>query len=579
VKPVLYDFKRGVLRVSTILVLVLFTLAGVGLAYLVLAFMAITPMIGSTAVYSPVDHSAGGFKLEVLLLNPDLKPIDGEVVYKLECYNSTRVNELYNLFFSGEITEEELERELEKLRVVVSEERVRSSSDRLLVTRTLNIPTEYACDLNLNGTTVFGSFAAKYSYTLYQFDGNVVQFLVQTPNGREDPITRAESETLNLPLVDVKKGPGYYWYSVIPRQITPAEMAESPGRVSVAIHAFDTGRTVVLISLYCRVDVEFDVYIEKLNATSTPTTISTSDIAEYFDYVGRVRRGINVVELDLNLLERGQTPLKPALIVLLVSRSENQTLYSALAPHIISHRSGEAQRRIAQLIASPAGVGLFHGFFPVVVLYLVYVYIAKPRAQGALEFVLARPITRREIYTTRYSAGVLVITVVTALFYTTLLLALYHLTGVVLEIYPSLLLYAGLLLSSLAFYSLCYMLSTLTSGVRYIVVSVILYVLFAFLWGLVVILLVAYIRGFTLESLEEYWRDLYTSYYFNPLGVYEFAEYYYSEYYSLQQVGVDFAPDISELANPWLVGVSTVAWITVPVVLGWLKFKKVSLTS
>jgi len=579
VKPVLYDFKRGVLRVSTILVLVLFTLAGVGLAYLVLAFMAITPMIGSTAVYSHVDHSAGEFKLEVLLLNPDLKPTDGEVVYKLECYNSTRVNELYNLFFSGEITEEELERELEKLRVVVSEERVRSSSGRLLVTRTLNIPTDYACDLYLNGTTVFGSFVAKYSYIPHQFDGNVVQFLVRTPNGSEDPITRAESETLNLPLVDVKKGPGYYWYSVIPRQITPAEMAESPGRVSVAIHAFDTGRTVVLISLYCRVDVEFDVYIEKLNATSTPTTISTSDIAEYFDYVGRVRRGINVIELDLNLLERGQTPLKPALIVLLVSRSENQTLYSALAPYIISHRSGEAQRMIAQLIASPAGTGLFHGFFPVVVLYLVYVYIAKPRAQGALEFVLARPITRREIYTTRYSAGVLVITVVTALFYTTLLLALYYLTGVVLELYPSLLLYAGLLLSSLAFYSLCYMLSTLTSGVRYIVVSVILYVLFAFLWGLVVILLVAYIRGFTLEFFEEYWRNLYTSYYFNPLGVYEFAEYYYSEYYLLQQAGVGFAPDISEIVNPWLVGVSTVAWITVPVVLGWLKFKKVSLTS
>jgi len=578
VKPVLYDFKRGVLRVSTILVLVLLTLAGVGLAYLVLAFMAMAPIVQSTAVYSYIDHSAGEFKLEVLLLNPDLKPTDGEVVYRLECYNSTRVKELYDLLSSGEITEEELRRELEKLRVVVSEERVRSSSGRVLVTRTLNIPTEYACDLNLNGTTVFGSFTEKYSYTLYQFNGNVVQFLVQTPNGREDPITWAESETLNLPRVDIRKGPGYYGYSVIPRWITPTEIAESPGRVSVAIHAFDTGRTLVLISLYCRVDVEFDVYIEKLNATSIPTTISTSDIAEYFDYVGRVRRGINVIELDLNLLERGRTPLKPALIVLLVSRSENRTLYSALAPYIISHQSGEAQRRIAQLIASPAGTGLFHGFFPVVVLYLVYVYIAKPRAQGALEFVLARPITRREIYTTRYSAGVLVITVVTALFYTTLLLALYYLTGVVLELYPSLLLYAGLLLSSLAFYSLCYMLSTLTSGVRYIVVSVILYVLFAFLWQLVVILLVMSIRGFT-PGFEEYWRNLYTSYYFNPLGVYEFAEYYYSEYYSLQQAGVGFAPDISEIVNPWLVGVSTVAWITVPLVIGWLRFKKVSLTS
>ncbi len=578
-KPVLYDFKRGVLRVSTILVLVLFTLGGVGLAYVVLAFMAMAPMVQSTVVYSYIDHSTREFKLEVLLLNPDLKPTDGEVVYRLECYNSTRVKELYNLLFSGEITEEELQRELEKLRVVVSEERVRSISGRVLVRRTLNISADYACDLNLNGTTVFGSFTEKYSYTLYQFNGNVVQFLVQTPNGGGDPITRAENETLNLPRVVIEEGPGYYGYSVIPRWITPTDIAESPGRVSVAIHAFDTGRTVVLISLYCRVDVEFDVYIEKLNATSIPTTISTNDIAEYFDYVGRVRRGINVIELDLNLLERGQTPLKPALRTLLISRSENETLYSALAPYIISHKSGEAQRRIAQLIAGSAGTGLFYTFFPVVVLYLVYVYIAKPRAQGALEFVLARPITRREIYTTRYSAGVLVVTVVTALFYTTLLLALYYLTGVVLELYPSLLLYAGLLLSSLAFYSLCYMLSTLTSGVRYIVVSVLLYVLFAFLWQLVVTLLVMSIRGFTLR-FEEHWRDLYTSYYFNPLGVYQFAQYYYSQYYSLlQQAGVGFAPDIPDLVNPWLVGVSTIAWITVPLLIGWLRFRKASLTS
>jgi ABC-2 type transport system permease protein len=578
VKPVLYDFKRGVLRVSTILVLVLFTLAGVGLAYLLLAFMAMTPMVQSTVVYSYIDHGTGEFKLEMLLLNPDLKPVDGEVVYRLECYNSTRVKELYDLLYSGEITEEELQRELEKLRVVVSEERVRSSSGRVLVTRTLNIPADYACDLNLNGTTVFGSFTEKYSYTLYQFDGNVVQFLVQTPNGREDPVTRTENETLNLPRVDIIKELGYYGYSVIPRQLTPTEIAESLGRVSVAIHSFDTGRSIVLISLYCRVDVEYDVYIEKLNATSLPTTISIGDIAKYFDYVGKVRRGVNAIELNLNLLERGQTPLKPALRTLLITRSENQTLYSALAPYIISHQSGVVQRRIAQLIAGSAGAGLFYTFFPVVVLYLVYVYIAKPRAQGALEFVLARPITRREIYTTRYSAGVLVITVVTALFYTTLLLALYYFTGILLDLYPSLLLYAGLLLSSLAFYSLCYMLSTLTSGVRYIVVSIILYVLFAFLWQLVITLLVMSIQGF-ITGLEEYWRILYTSYYFNPLGVYQFAQYYYLQYYALQQVGTGFTPDVLGLVNPWLVGVSTVAWISVPVVLGWLRFRKISLIS
>jgi len=31
---------------------------------------------------------------------------------------------------------------------------------------------------------------------------------------------------------------------------------------------------------------------------------------------------------------------------------------------------------------------------------------------------------------------------------------------------------------------------------------------------------------------------------------------------------------LREVVNPWFVALSTIAWITIPVVLGWLKFKK-----
>jgi ABC-2 type transport system permease protein len=80
-------------------------------------------------------------------------------------------------------------------------------------------------------------------------------------------------------------------------------------------------------------------------------------------------------------------------------------------------------------------MGIFITFFPVVVLYLVYIYVAKPRSQGALEFVLARPITRLELYITRLFAGVLVVLTATALFYAALVLAIYLHTGVLLDLY------------------------------------------------------------------------------------------------------------------------------------------------
>jgi hypothetical protein len=89
VNPVLYDFKRGVLRASVLIAVALFTLAGVSIAYAVLTIQATTLGYREPAVCSYVDDSTGEFKLEVLLLSPEIRPVDGEVYYELISYKAS----------------------------------------------------------------------------------------------------------------------------------------------------------------------------------------------------------------------------------------------------------------------------------------------------------------------------------------------------------------------------------------------------------------------------------------------------------------------------------------------------------
>jgi ABC-2 type transport system permease protein len=578
--PIFYDFKRGVLRISVIVTLVIFTLAGVGVAYAILAFIATMPNPQQQVLHSYIDTSTGEFKLEVLLLNPDLKPIDGEISYKLGCYNATTLRQLQEDLQLGKITPEVYEEEFEKLLRIIDEDVVRSSSGRVVVVKNLReyISRDLIYKLYINVTTVYGTIVQAIrtgAGTLYlplEVNNKTVYVLVSTPTPfaissirvTKDTITTASQETLiatPIPSAVVSVG-----------VVGEVEM-KSPGIVSTSLYALGFEKSLLITSLYSFKDVYFDVYIEKLNVTEIPKTLSINDIEKYFEHVGVVHSGIGVLELNMTLLERGLRPIQPSLYVLLVSRSENSTMYAITRTNISPLQGGVTKMIVSTQIVGSVGVSLFITFFPVIVLYLVYIYIAKPRAQGALEFVLARPITRFELYTTRYFAGVLVVLVATVLFYTALVLSVYFFTGVLLDLYQSILLYAGLSLALIAFYSLCYMLSAFTSGTRYIVVSVITYMVFSILWNLLVYLVVISLRGFGIGLAQELMRAQYTSYYFTPLGIYYFMQYYYTVYVTGESVLT-----IESIINPLFICISTITWITIPVVLGWLVFKKTSLS-
>ena len=572
----LYDFKRGVLRVSVLVTLALFVLAGVGMAYVLVAVMATMPSSQNQVLYSYIDTSTGEFKLEAVLLDPELRPVGGEVSYTLGCYNKTKLRQLEDGLRLGKITPEEYQGEFEKLLRVVDEGSVRSASGRVSLVKMLSeaVSRDYGCKLYLNITTVYGTstqavrMGLGQEYLPLEIGNKTILTLVSTPGIPSISSIEVAGESITIAPQPT--------HATTPITVTMFQVGELKGFgvVSASLYAVSYEKSVLLIALHSSVDTEFTVYIERLNASDMPSELSLSSIEKYFERVGVVRSGVSIVELDVNLLRAMLVPVKPSLNVVLLSRKGNTTMLAVARATTNVLQTEYAKKVISMQLAGPTGVSMFITFFPVVVLYLVYIYVAKPRSQGALEFVLARPITRFELYITRLFAGVLVVLTATALFYTALVLAIYFLTGVLLDLYSFVLLFAGLALALIAFYSLCYLLSVLTSGTRYLVASIMTYIVFAILWPLLVYLVIISFKGFTLSLAEELAKAQYISYYFTPLGVHNFMQYYYLVY-----VGGGQSPAIEAVINPWLVGISTATWIIAPVAIGWLLFKKANLSS
>jgi ABC-2 type transport system permease protein len=568
--PVLYDFKRGVLRLSVLLTLLLFTVSGIGLAYIAITSISTTTTFQSAVYYSVIDASTGGYKLEALLLNPDYKPVDGEVSYKLGCYNATELKKL--MAEQGSTNSEEFVDRANKLLNILDEGVVRSVNGRVVVEKNIGskIGVEYACSLYMNTTTPFGSSMTLVSvfsgehYIQLQVENKTIYVLIETPG-----------LSVAYPIVLTNNS------MAITLPTTPGNIR---GYVSASlVYITGSDKAKLLLSLYSISGGEFEVYLGKVTANTTlidiPVSFDPGDLEKYFNKVGVVEPGISILEIDTSLfnntLRRAQ-----AYYFVLYSRGSTSREYSVLEVPVNRVQSGLAARTIYMQLISSVGLGLFTAFFPIIVLYLVYVYIAKPRSQGALEFILARPITRFELYTVRYFAGVLVVIAATSLFYVALMTSINLLTGVSPSIQGGLIMYSGIVISLIAFYSFCYLLGSLTSGSRYIVASVLSYVLFSILWSLIIYLIVYFThRGVGVNILTEITRIQYTLNYFNPLRIQDYMQYYFMIHevgeYSILPTG----DVLKEVVNPWLVASSSIAWIIMPFILGWLKFKKASLIS
>lgn len=285
---------------------------------------------------------------------------------------------------------------------------------------------------------------------------------------------------------------------------------------------------------------------------------------------GDVSTGLNVFRINVSELGVNITDMTEILLYL---KDPEGVTYSSTPGFITKLQTGAIQRRITNVATGRAGLGLFSQFFPIVVLYLAYALVAKPKGMGALEFLIARPVTRFEVYTTRFVAGALTALMSTVVFFAAFNASMYWLIGYTIETPYVITLFLGVTGSLIAFYSVCYMLSTVISGTRYLAASIFLYLLFTMIMDLVIYFIARLTYGFTPQLVEELPRLQYSSYYFNPLGLTSFATYFVN-----RALFPESTPEVS-IVNPYLVVVAAAAWILGPFILGWLLFKKANLSS
>jgi len=192
-----------------------------------------------------------------------------------------------------------------------------------------------------------------------------------------------------------------------------------------------------------------------------------------------------------------------------------------------------------------SAMGLFLSFFPFVVIYLAYAMFAMPRDTGALEFILARPITKGELYMTRFSANAITAIIASFLINIPPNVAFISIAGLYLS--PQFILLASIIPMTLllTYLSITYMYASLikSSGIA-----------LGLGMGTYIIIQVIPVIG-------------------NVSGNYTLIEDYIVPA-SISQAIYSYLEGATISVNVGLELLSTILWIVVPLVIGYLVFKR-----
>jgi ABC-2 type transport system permease protein len=189
---------------------------------------------------------------------------------------------------------------------------------------------------------------------------------------------------------------------------------------------------------------------------------------------------------------------------------------------------------------------LFLSFFPFVVIYLAYAMFAKPRDTGALEFILARPITKGELYMTRFSANA--ITVIIASFLINLSPYVAFILKAGLYLSPQFILLASIIpmTSLLTYLSITYMYASLIkSGGTTLGLGIGTYIIIQ-----IFIPIIGFMSG-SYTLIEDYIVPA-----------------------SISQAITSYLEGATISVNVGLELLSTILWIVVPLVIGYLAFMR-----
>ncbi|MEM4004188.1 MAG: ABC transporter permease subunit [Desulfurococcaceae archaeon] len=536
--PILYDFKRGFIRTSVLTILVLFILSGIGLAYMVSMTLRTALIgIGDFAIVAILDNTTRSLRLEGHMYDSMLRDLSGRFEYDIYCHllrspDPRAVNR--------------------SLAITISKGQFHFNGRFVFENTSIpKVPSNHWCYIYYAIDTGFGYLSGNYAMEYVKRDDGTVFYLTYS---------RGSS--------------GVLW----------DENRQAVGRVQISSLSNKTDLILIgTIIAPLRPNMKFDLYIRE-QSSQEPVTTNMADILEIAEnpdkygyiWAAQIEQGIFILKTTL----RNENTV--ALHHLIIGNSATGERYFGVLSSLLETVATRDPRSeaVTRVLTGQAGLGLFATFFPVMMIYLAYVYIAKPRSQGALEFIIARPITRLELYMTRLIAGVFVALISTAVFYLAMVMTMQLMLNTTLDLYIHMVIYCGLALSLIAFYSLCYFLSTVVSGTRYLIFALFLYMFFTIVLNIVVIFIARFTYGqqyYGPELYREILRVQFISKYFTPLGIQDFTQFYAQRYYDINIYGPALGV-IESVVSPWMIAFSTTAWIFVPAITGWLLFRKANLS-
>jgi len=564
-KAVLYDFRRALLNKFTLAFISLFIALGAVLAYTMAAVVIPSrPYLYKWIVIAEFESNLSAMRVYGYVANPELEAVTAPVNVSLILWRSE--NEQYVLgsltgTFTGAFEEEvKLEpldeyvkrlapNEFASLRLSISAagSGVRTMSIAMVRNGTLEPkPSPFASlawaepvpaeELNASQTSsgaYVGVRAYRISSPMY-YIYNVSAVCESSGDILEVTIVPGISESIGM------RGPAGVHAGIGNSELCTLGVVKSGGEAVVAV---GLGRI-------------YGSYSAKLYVNAT---------GRYYE-LGVLKPGVNVFRVNLGFEPPANTSMLPAKLLIL-NRSGDVWEAFDLYLDASSPRVSRALLIYTASLPTTASLFMFSLFSPIMVIYVCYALMAKPRGGGALEFVLARPVTRFDVYLTRFLAGILTSfaapAVVIAAVFAAIALTVKILSGQI----PIVLLYLGLALNLAAFYSVLYAIAARSRTSIFTGLAVLLFILYTFVYQMISFL-AAYALG--ARSLEEAARTAFAMNYFSPLGFYNIAQALALKIYSASVTGIEYA-------DPVYMTTAAAAWILVPFAVGWLLFRRANL--
>ncbi len=448
-KPFVYDFKRSFLRLSTLLFLVLFAVAGIGISY------TVSSSLGSNRDFR---YSALGYVMAepnettvvAMAIGPNGEPAGG---VEFEVNGSVNGNS------------------------VISSALTNSSG---------------MAEISIKGPVVLRTVSIKELGNLTQ----IVEFAPGSVTGASAP-TYTHYRSIAFGIASP------YTYMDSPLASSGQEVFPGQEVCAIVTNYFSNGSIKVYISSGEPLSIYY-TYTNSIGLTGVRYYGENVSVPAGYHFLGNQTEGINSYIIKVN-------KSSSSLTLSLFYRFNSSTLGSTSPSHSSNPSYGSSSIvftttppiNLSEIESFVSSLAPFLEFSPIIFLYLAYALLAKPRSTGALEFLLSKSITKEEVFINRFLGGVITAFVSAGIFMPVTDVYLYLLTGVSFSFVKYLYVFLGISLSLVAFYSLMFLVSGAVSGSgTFLGLSVFIYVFFNYIELIVERLLEA--NGIHIGKYENY---------------------------------------------------------------------------